>query len=262
MRPGVPPPPSLVNMYKELHSDVGFRIPDHNGYLAPWARQGMLLLNAVLTVRAHTPNSHKNKGWETFTDAVLRAVDERRDPVVFVLWGAYAQKKAKLVDASRHTVIQSAHPSPLSARNGFFGSRPFSAINEALRRHGKPDDRLATAGPVARRTSQHRQADTVKRFCGAPESDRVALVGALDGLLPDATGSRRAMRPPEPTKASNCRQQRAAWDRPWRRRIQRSLKMSLDRREPFPLLCARRAPQPLVPGLTGGARSAAHPLLY
>ncbi len=137
VRPGVKPPPSLVNMYKELQTDVGFRIPN-NGFLEPWARQGMLMLNAVLTVRAHTPNSHKDKGWETFTDAVLRKVNEKRAPVVFVLWGGYAQKKAKLIDASRHTVIQSAHPSPLSARNGFFGSRPFSKINEALGRAGKP----------------------------------------------------------------------------------------------------------------------------
>jgi uracil-DNA glycosylase len=134
--PGVSPPPSLVNMYKELQTDVGFRVPN-NGYLIPWARQGVLLLNAVLTVRAHTPNSHKNRGWETFTDAVLARVNDRRDPVVFVLWGGYAQKKAKLIDGSRHTIIQMAHPSPLSARNGFFGSKPFSGINEALRRAGK-----------------------------------------------------------------------------------------------------------------------------
>ena len=137
VRPGIKPPPSLVNIYKELQADVGFRIPN-NGYLEPWARQGVLMLNAVLTVRAHTPNSHKDRGWETFTDAVIRKVNEKSDPVVFVLWGGYAQKKVKLVDTSRHTVIQSAHPSPLSARNGFFGSRPFSAINEALRRAGKP----------------------------------------------------------------------------------------------------------------------------
>lgn len=137
VRPPVPPPPSLVNMYKELQTDVGFRVPN-NGSLVPWARQGVLLLNAVLTVRAHTPNSHKNKGWETFTDAVLKKVAEKREPVVFVLWGAYAQKKAKLVDTSRHTVIMSAHPSPLSARNGFFGSKPFSTINEALRKNGEP----------------------------------------------------------------------------------------------------------------------------
>jgi uracil-DNA glycosylase len=138
VRPGIKPPPSLVNMYKELREDVGFRIPN-NGYLVPWAKQGMLLLNAVLTVRAHTPNSHKNHGWEKFTDAVITAVNEKRDPVVFVLWGGYAQKKINLIDTTRHTVIQSAHPSPLSARNGFFGSRPFSAINNALGAHGKPE---------------------------------------------------------------------------------------------------------------------------
>jgi uracil-DNA glycosylase len=136
VRPGVPPPPSLVNMYKELQSDLGITPPSH-GYLASWAEQGILMLNAVLTVRAHSPNSHKNRGWETFTDAVLRKVNDKRDPVVFVLWGGYAQKKAKLIDGSRHAILQSAHPSPLSARNGFFGSKPYSAINEALRRFGK-----------------------------------------------------------------------------------------------------------------------------
>jgi uracil-DNA glycosylase len=138
VRPGIKPPPSLVNMFKELRDDVGFRIPN-NGYLAPWAEQGMLMLNAVLTVRAHAPNSHKNHGWEKFTDAAISAVNEKRDPVVFVLWGGYAQKKLSLIDTSRHAVIQSAHPSPLSARNGFFGSRPFSAINKALRAAGKPE---------------------------------------------------------------------------------------------------------------------------
>ncbi len=138
VRPGIKPPPSLVNMYKELQTDVGFRIPN-NGYLVPWAKQGILLLNAVLTVRAHEPNSHKNKGWEKFTDAVISMVNEKREPVVFVLWGGYAQKKLSLIDTTRHTVVQSAHPSPLSARNGFFGSRPFSAINAALRTAGKPE---------------------------------------------------------------------------------------------------------------------------
>ena len=138
VRPGIKPPPSLVNIFKELRSDVDFRIPN-NGYLVPWAKQGMLLLNAVLTVRAHKPNSHKGHGWEIFTDAVIRAVNAREDPVVFVLWGGYAQKKLALIDTSRHTIIQSAHPSPLSANNGFFGSRPFSAINAALRAAGKPE---------------------------------------------------------------------------------------------------------------------------
>jgi uracil-DNA glycosylase len=136
VRPGIKPPPSLMNMFKELHDDVGFRIPN-NGYLVPWTEQGVLMLNAVLTVRAHEPNSHKNHGWERFTDAAIRAVNEKRDPVVFVLWGGYAQKKLSLIDTSRHTIIQSAHPSPLSARSGFFGSRPFSAINRALRAAGK-----------------------------------------------------------------------------------------------------------------------------
>lgn len=137
VRPPVPPPPSLLNMFKELQGDVGFRIPN-NGSLVPWAKQGMLLLNAVLTVRAHSPNSHKNHGWETFTDAVLSKVSERAAPAVFVLWGAYAQKKEKLIDTSRHVVLKAAHPSPLSARSGFFGSKPFSSINDALRHVGKP----------------------------------------------------------------------------------------------------------------------------
>jgi uracil-DNA glycosylase len=132
VKPGIKTPPSLVNIYKELRDDVGFEIPKH-GYLTPWADQGILMLNAVLTVRAHTPNSHKNQGWETFTDAVISKVNLKTDPVIFVLWGAYARKKLKLIDESRHIVIQSAHPSPLSARNGFFGSKPFSAINTALR---------------------------------------------------------------------------------------------------------------------------------
>lgn len=136
VRPGVKPPPSLVNIYKELESDIGCKAPNH-GYLISWANQGVLMLNAVLTVRAHTPNSHKDKGWENFTDAIIRKVNEKSDPVVFVLWGGYAQKKAKLVDAKKHTIIQSAHPSPLSARNGFFGSKPFSAINSALRGAGR-----------------------------------------------------------------------------------------------------------------------------
>ncbi len=137
VRPGVRPPPSLVNIFKELKTDVGVE-PPKNGTLAPWAEQGVLLLNAVLTVRAHEPNSHKNKGWETFTDAIIKKLNERKEPVVFVLWGGYALKKQALIDADRHTVITSAHPSPLSARNGFFGSKPFSKVNDALKKLGKP----------------------------------------------------------------------------------------------------------------------------
>jgi uracil-DNA glycosylase len=136
--PGVKPPPSLKNMLKELHDDVGCPMPK-TGCLEPWAKQGVLLLNAVLTVRAAEPNSHKDKGWERFTDAVIRAAGQRRKPVVFVLWGAYAQKKVKLIDSEEHAIIMSAHPSPLSAKHGFFASRPYSKINAALRAHDEPE---------------------------------------------------------------------------------------------------------------------------
>jgi uracil-DNA glycosylase len=130
VRPGVRPPPSLVNMLKELHADLGCKIPN-NGYLKPWADQGVMLLNALLTVRAHEANSHKDKGWEKFTDAVIRLLNEREKPVVFVLWGGYAQKKKKLITEQRHPVLLAAHPSPLSMKK-FLGSRPYSAINAAL----------------------------------------------------------------------------------------------------------------------------------
>jgi uracil-DNA glycosylase len=136
VRPGVKMPPSLANIFTELGTDLGSRRPN-NGYLVPWAEQGVLLLNAVLTVRAHMPNSHKGHGWETLTDQVIRAVNARLEPAIFVLWGAYAQKKAELIDTGRHAIVQSAHPSPLSARFGFFGSRPFSRINDRLRATGQ-----------------------------------------------------------------------------------------------------------------------------
>ena len=135
VRPGVVIPASLRNIYKELHEDVGIAAPRH-GYLESWATQGVLMLNAVLTVRAGTPNSHANKGWERFTDAALAAVNAG-PPVVFLLWGSYAQKKAKLIDAQKHVVLKSVHPSPLSASNGFFGSKPFSKINAALESLGR-----------------------------------------------------------------------------------------------------------------------------
>ena len=137
VRPGVRIPPSLRNIYKEMHSDLGLPVPD-NGYLMPWARQGVLLLNAVLTVRAGEANSHKGKGWEKFTDAVIRAISAKPEQVVFVLWGAPAQKKIPLIDTERHTIVKSAHPSPLSAKAGFFGSKPFSKINAALTAWGRP----------------------------------------------------------------------------------------------------------------------------
>jgi uracil-DNA glycosylase len=123
-------------MYKELKADMGLKIPNH-GNLVPWAKQGVMMLNAVLTVQAHTPNSHKDRGWEKFTDATISALSHRSDPLVFVLWGKYAQKKSKLIDAKRHTVLEGAHPSPLSAKAGFFGSRPYSQVNDALKAMGK-----------------------------------------------------------------------------------------------------------------------------
>lgn len=137
VRPGVKLPPSLRNIFKELKDDLDCRIPN-NGYLVPWARQGILMLNTVLTVRAGKAFSHRGKGWEKFTDAVIRSVSERDSPVVFILWGKPAQQKIELIDASRHFIVKGAHPSPLSANNGFFGSRPFSAVNRALKKAGKP----------------------------------------------------------------------------------------------------------------------------
>jgi len=131
VRHGTATPPSLRNIFIELHDDMGLTPPAH-GNLEHWATQGVLLLNATLTVRAHSAGSHQNKGWETFTDAVIRAVNDKDQRVVFILWGAYARKKKALIDTGRHVVIESAHPSPLSAHNGFFGSRPFSRANAAL----------------------------------------------------------------------------------------------------------------------------------
>jgi uracil-DNA glycosylase len=136
VRPGIRLPGSLKNIYQELQDDLGIA-PVKHGYLASWARQGVLMLNACLTVRAEKPNSHANKGWEEFTDAAIKAVNDLKRPVVFLLWGAYAQKKIKLIDESRHIIIKSAHPSPLSAANGFFGSKPFSKINDALKKLGE-----------------------------------------------------------------------------------------------------------------------------
>jgi uracil-DNA glycosylase len=136
VRHGVRVPPSLVNIHTELHADLGIAPPDH-GNLEAWARQGVLLLNTTLTVRSGRAGSHQGKGWETFTDEVIRAVDARSDHVVFILWGGHARKKKALIDRARHTIVESAHPSPLSANNGFFGSRPFSRTNEALVAHGQ-----------------------------------------------------------------------------------------------------------------------------
>jgi uracil-DNA glycosylase len=142
--PGVPTPPSLQNIFKELRDDLGIPAPPH-GTLEGWARQGVLLLNTTLTVRAGAAASHQGKGWEIFTDAVLRAVVDTDHPVVFILWGAAARRKKALIDTDRHVVIESAHPSPLSAHNGFFGSKPFSQTNAALVANGlQPIDWAAT----------------------------------------------------------------------------------------------------------------------
>jgi uracil-DNA glycosylase len=140
VRPGVPPPPSLVNIYKELHSDLGIARP-RTGFLEPWARQGVLLLNSVLTVESGRAASHRERGWERFTDAVIRLVAAKPDPVVFLLWGSYAQKKAAFVTSiaqgGHHLVLKAPHPSPLSAHNGWFGSGHFSKANAFLEERGR-----------------------------------------------------------------------------------------------------------------------------
>ena len=135
VKPGVAPPPSLVNMYKELAQDVGFQIPQH-GYLVEWAKQGVLMLNTVLTVEQGKAHSHANIGWETFTDKVIHQLNQHREKLVFLLWGSHAQKKGQFIDRSRHCVLTAPHPSPLSAHRGFFGCRHFSKANDYLRQNG------------------------------------------------------------------------------------------------------------------------------
>ena len=135
VKPGVPQPPSLKNIFKELQSDLGHDIPNH-GYLVDWAKQGVLLLNNVLTVRAGQAHSHKGMGWEMFTDQVIQTLNQKPTPVIYVLWGAAAQKKQALIDTSKHYILKSPHPSPLSAHRGFFGSKPFSKTNQILKELG------------------------------------------------------------------------------------------------------------------------------
>ncbi len=164
VKPGVKQPPSLVNIFKELNDDLGCEVPDH-GNLMPWAEQGMMLLNTVLTVRAHQAGSHKDKGWEEFTDAVIKTLNARKEPLVFLLWGSFAHKKEALITGGQHRIIKSGHPSPLSSKQ-FFGTRPFSKTNQALKQLGlepinwqipdlanltarKPDSSVRPAGPVA-----------------------------------------------------------------------------------------------------------------
>ncbi len=138
VKEGIPMPPSLVNIFKEIKGDLGKDIPPH-GSLERWAKQGVLLLNATLTVRASSPGSHQKKGWEEFTDAVIKKISEQKSGLVFILWGAYAQKKGEVIDESKHFVIKSPHPSPFSANRGFFGSKPFSKTNEYLNQSGKQE---------------------------------------------------------------------------------------------------------------------------
>ena len=140
VKPDVEIPPSLVNIYQELHDDLGCYIPN-NGYLVKWAKQGVLMLNTVLTVRAHVPNSHRGKGWEEFTDAAIRALNRQDRPIVFILWGRPAQMKKNMLNNPHHLILEAPHPSPLSAYRGFFGSKPFSKTNRFLMEHGeKPID--------------------------------------------------------------------------------------------------------------------------
>lgn len=137
VNPGIRLPPSLQNIYKEIQSDIGKESKAQDGDLEEWAKQGVLLLNSTLTVQAHAAGSHQKKGWEQFTDTIVKVLSEQKENLVFILWGAYAQKKGTVIDRNKHLVLESAHPSPLSARNGFFGSRPFSRTNTYLTRYGK-----------------------------------------------------------------------------------------------------------------------------
>lgn len=136
VQPNVPPPPSLVNIFKELETDLGCTVPN-NGCLEPWARQGVLLLNTVLTVQAHRANSHRDKGWEIFTDKIISLLNQREKPVAFILWGSPARRKKAMITNPQHFIVESPHPSPLSAYKGFFGSRPFSKVNKFLESVGE-----------------------------------------------------------------------------------------------------------------------------
>ena len=136
VQPGIEPPPSLINIFKELSTDLGCTVPN-NGCLKPWAEQGVLLLNTVLTVRAHQAASHQGKGWETFTDKIISLLNEREKPMAFILWGSPARRKKAMITNPKHFIVESPHPSPLSAFRGFFGSRPFSKVNSFLESTGQ-----------------------------------------------------------------------------------------------------------------------------
>ena len=196
VRPPVKPPPSLDNIFTELTDDIGAPRPDH-GSLRHWADQGVLLLNATLTVRAGQAGSHQKRGWETFTDQVIDAVNAKPERVVFILWGSSARQKKKLVDQSRHVVIESPHPSPLSAHRGFFGSKPFSRANEALVTAGRQPVDWAIpdldADPSSRRRALLRRRAPALNRCG-PAPHRCGSDGADRG--PPSTSGPARRRPP------------------------------------------------------------------
>jgi uracil-DNA glycosylase len=166
VRRGVRIPPSLVNIHKELASDLGVPIPAH-GNLEKWARQGVLLLNTTLTVRGGQAGSHQGHGWETFTDQVIRTVNRKDERVVFILWGSHARRKKELIDSARHSIIESAHPSPLSAHNGFFGTKPFSRTNDALRAAGLDPIDWDLAGWADENSADGNRADGNRADTGA-----------------------------------------------------------------------------------------------
>jgi uracil-DNA glycosylase len=187
VRPGIKVPPSLVNIYKELQDDLGCTPPPH-GFLLSWALQGVLLLNTVLTVRANEPASHKEQGWEQFTDAIIKALNARKKPLVYLLWGAHAQKKEELIDGKRHRVFKAAHPSPLSAKK-FFGSKPFSVTNTALAELGHPPINWQLpqdpAGPVAVAARAAAPPAAVPAPVAAPKPAPKEEPTHLETLLPD-----------------------------------------------------------------------------
>ena len=137
VQPGIKPPPSLQNIYKEIESDLGIKKDFNDGHLESWAKQGVFLLNAILTVVANSPASHQGRGWEGFTDAVIKTISDKKEHVVFILWGNFARSKKNLIDESKHLIIESPHPSPFSANAGFFGSKPFSKCNDYLEKYGE-----------------------------------------------------------------------------------------------------------------------------
>jgi uracil-DNA glycosylase len=233
VRPGVKAPPSLVNIFKELHDDLGCTIPDHGSLLA-WADRGVMLLNAVLTVRAHSAASHKEQGWETFTDAVISALSARPEPVVFLLWGAYAQKKAALIDANRHVILNAAHPSPLSSKK-FFGSKPFSQANAALKKRGcepidwqipplnrldKPTSSPASAPPAVKPTPVAAVAENKPT---AAASSTPAAPNPVAGIVQSVLSHLHSLRHAALLPEDWCQALAPEFDKPYFRKLEKFL---------------------------------------